>query len=96
MQVALLVRTVDPAATEEVLVAAPGVTLQVKSDEVADVTGELLMGCRTAVVLVVDPVIKVDQISRFTLKIKLIEGKQVPAYSERMLVGQITPPEQKK
>lgn len=53
-----------PAATLTVAVAWPGLTLQVKSLEEADVTGLLLIGLRTAALLVVLPAIKVDQISK--------------------------------
>lgn len=52
-----------PEATETVSVAAPGLTLQVMSPEVTDVTGELLTGKRTAAVEVVLPAISVVQIS---------------------------------
>jgi hypothetical protein len=53
-----------PAATETVSVAAPGVLLHVMSPDVADSTGELLSGWRTAAVEVVEPAINVVQTSK--------------------------------
>lgn len=64
--------TVDPAATLTVAVAAPGVTLQVRSEEVADVTGLLLMGRRTAAELVVLPAIRVVQMSRRRMRPRVL------------------------
>lgn len=55
--------TVDPAATDAIAVAGLGVTLQVKSGDVALVTGELLRGSRTGASLEVEPVIRVVQMS---------------------------------
>lgn len=54
---------VEPDATETVSVAAPGLTLQRTSLEVTEVTGELLMGWRTAVLDWVLPATRVDQMS---------------------------------
>lgn len=53
----------DPAATETVAVAAPGLVLQVIPASVTLVTGELLTGWRTAAIEVVDPAIRVFQMS---------------------------------
>jgi hypothetical protein len=52
-----------PEATETVAVAAPGVVLHLTSFEVTLVTGELLIGMRTAAVDVVLPAIRLCQMS---------------------------------
>jgi hypothetical protein len=55
---------VSPALTWTVAVAGVGFTLQVMSGEVTSVTGELLTGVRTAAVLVLEPAMRVVQMSK--------------------------------
>lgn len=56
-----------PDATDTVAVAAEGLVLHLTSFEVTLVTGELLIGFRTAAVEVVLPAIRLYQISEATL-----------------------------